>query len=347
MTTAMIDAPVDGVTLGTAAPPKNAVPSWRIGLVINPRSHANKADPDRMESVLARHPEIRSASPANAAELHAALREFAFAQVDLVVISGGDGTVRDVLSALAASDFASPPDLAILSAGNTNLAGRVLGSPGHGSHAFERLIDAITNGRTRKKTCPVLKVSWLGEPVRPPVHGFLFGAAAFTEAKRIAADTVQRRGIHEGLAVAVTLIATLVKALVGRTGPPSGGTLTEGARMEVSIDDAPASDTRRFLVLATTLDRLMLGLWPFWGRGRGGIRWLDIDAPAPWLGAAVCAVLLRRPGGWMTRRGYRSGRADTLRIRMDQPFILDGEAFVAGPDGIMLSVSRSVTVITA
>jgi hypothetical protein len=325
-----------------AAQDMRALSSRRIGLVINPRSYANRAHPNRLETVLARHPEIRRAAPADPAALAAALRGFAADKVDLVVISGGDGTVRDVLSALSASDFASPPDLAILSAGNTNLAARVLGSPGHGSEALERLIDAIAQGRTRRRTCPVLTISWIGEPTRPPIHGFLFGAAAFTEAKRIAAETVQRRGIHHGLAVAVTLIATIVKAVFG-----PGRALSWGTRMAVSIDGAPAADGRRFLMLATTLDSLMLGLWPFWGGGPGPIRWLDIDAPAPWLAAALSAVLLRRPGRWMTRRGYRSGRAASLRIRMDQPFILDGEAFRAGQDGILLSASCSVTVITA
>jgi hypothetical protein len=334
MTVGIIDANVERVARPLAA--------RRIALVINPRSHANKADPDRMATVLLRHPEISWAAPETSAALHAALRAFASDKVDLVVISGGDGTVRDVLSALADSDFASPPDLAILSAGNTNLAGRVLGSPGNGVDALDRLIDAIAQGRTRRRTCPVLKVSWIGEPKRPPVYGFLFGAAAFTEAKRIAAETVQRRGIHHGLAVAVTLMATSVKAVFGRSRA-----LSKGTRMAVSIDATPAADAARFLVLATTLDRLMLGLWPFWGRGRGGIRWLDIDAPAPWLGAALWAVLLRRPGKWMTRRGYRSGRADRLRILMDQPFILDGETFGAGPDGILLSAPHSVTVISA
>jgi len=342
MTTDIIDAGLSGVARVAVAQIARAAVARRIGLVINPRSHANKADPIQMEALLARHPDIRAASPTSSAALHDTLRAFASDKVDLLVISGGDGTVRDVLSALAASDFSSPPDLAILSAGNTNLAGRVLGSPGHGSHALETLIDAIANGHERRRTCPVLKISWIGEPARPPVYGFLFGAAAFTEAKRIAAETVQRRGIHEGLAVAVTLMATIVKALFDRRS-----TLSDGTRMAVSVDDAPSGDAPRFLILATTLDRLMLGLWPFWGQGSGGIRWLDIDAPAPWLGAALAAVLLQRPRRWMARKGYRSGRADSLRIRMEQPFILDGEAFDAGADGILLSASRSVTVITA
>jgi diacylglycerol kinase family enzyme len=342
MTPAVTNARVEGVRQLMAAPETNAAASRRIGLIINPRSHANKADPIQMDAVLARHPEISRASPTNAAALHDALRTFASDKIEILVISGGDGTVRDVLSALATSDFSSLPEIAILSAGNTNLAGRVLGSPGHGARALEKLIGAITNNLTRRRTCPILQVSWIGEPARPPVCGFLFGAAAFTEAKRIAAESVERRGIHQGLAVALAFLATAAKALFGRSRR-----LSDGTRMEVRIDGGSPDDARRFLMLATTLDSLMLGLWPFWGHGRGAIRWLNIDAPPLRLSAALWAVLLRRPREWMAESGYRSGRADSVRIRMEQPFILDGEAFDAGSDGILLSTPLSITVITS
>ena len=342
MSSVITDARLEAFRQSIEALATDATDSRRIGLIINPLSHANMVDPIQMDGILARYPEIGRASPANTAALHDALREFAADGIEILVISGGDGTVRDVLSALATSDFSPLPEIAILSAGNTNLAGRVLGSPGRGARALEKLVGRITDDRIRRTTCPVLKVSWIGEPARAPVCGFLFGAAAFTEAKQIATESVQRRGIHQGLAVAVTLMATIVKALFGRSRR-----LSHGTQMQVRIDGGPPDDARRFLFLATTLNSLMLGIWPFWGRGRGGIRWLDIDAPPPRLVAALWAVLLRRPRPWMAASGYRSGRAISLRIRTEQPFILDGEAFDAGSKGILLSTPFSVTVITA
>ena len=342
MTSVIMDARVEAVRQPNAALETYAANSRRIGLIINPLSHANRLDPIQMDGILARHPEIARAAPADPAALRAALRIFASDGIELLVISGGDGTVRDVLSALAAMEFSPLPEIAILTAGDTNLAGRVLGSPGRGARALGKLLDAMTDNRIRRTTCPVLEVSWIGEPARAPVCGFLFGAAAFAEAKRIATDSVQRRGIHQGLAVVVTLLATVVKSLLGRSRRLSGGT-----RMEVRIDGGPPDDAHRFLLLATTLNSLMLGIWPFWGSGRGGIRWLDIDAPPPRLGAALWAVLRRRPRPWMAKSGYRSGRANSLRIRTEQPFILDGEAFDAGSDGILLTTPFDVTVVTA
>lgn len=311
----------------------------RIGLLVNPGSHANRGGRNRLDAVLARHPEIAATAP-TADALMDTLRSFARAGIDLVVVSGGDGTLRDVLSALPHAYGGALPDLAILAAGNTNLAARALGSPGHGSHALERLLSAAARGRLRRSRCPVLEVSWPGDPERLPVRGLFFGAAGFTEGKRLADRAVHERGFHRGLAVGLAVAATVLRALAG------SGTLLRGMPMQVGVDGGNPAPGPRFMVLATTLDRLMLGLWPFWGDGDGPLRWLDVTAPPQRLAVALPAILLRRPRRWMTQAGYRSGQSSHMRVRLARPFMLDGEAFDPGSDGILLSVPESVTFVT-
>ena len=245
-----------------------------------------------------------------------------------------------MLSALPAA-FAKLPDIAILPAGNTNLAARALGGCGRGVAGLERLLQAHAAGRLRRKSCPLLQVSWLGAPARPAVLAFLFGAAAFTEAKAMADKKMHRRGVQRGFAVGATIVATAAGALFGRSGRSAPGT-----PMRLCIGDVPQPHGQRFLLLATTLDRLMLGLWPFWGGGAGRIRWLDIDAPPVRLGRAMAAILLRRPRPWMGPNGYRSGRAERLLIHLDRPFMLDGDAFDPGPDGILIAAGGPATVVT-
>ena len=328
---------------GAAASGRAVVPDApprRVGIIVNPRSHANGNGWTELEAVAARFPGFALAVPADAAELSRTLEGFAAAGIDLLVVSGGDGTLRDVLSALPGAYPTSPPDVAILAAGDTNLAARALGSPGNGRRALERLLAAAEAGRLRRRSCPILQVSWVGQPDRRPVRGFLLGAAAFVEAKGIAEADIHGRGLHRGPAVILAAAATAARALFG-----GGGTMLRGTPMQVGVDSDPPREGRRFLLLATTLDRLMLGLWPFWGGGIGRIRLLDIDAPPPRLAAALLAVALRRPRPWMEAGGYRSGRADEVRVRLDEPFLLDGERFDAGPDGVLLSAPGTVTVV--
>ncbi|MCB8882453.1 hypothetical protein ACELLULO517_19550 [Acidisoma cellulosilytica] len=312
----------------------------RIGLIINPRSHANKTKPADFTAVLARHPEVQAASPDGLPELHKTLAQFAADGVTLLIVCGGDGTLRDVISAMPHAYPDDMPEIAILSAGNTNLAARVLGSAGSDSAALEKILIAAAQNRLTRKVCPLLQVSWPDEPARDPIFGFLFGAASFTEVKRTANAAVRGGGLRHGAEVAATVTLTALRAILGRD--PA---IKQGWPMTLTVGDRPAIDGQRMLVMATTLDSLMLGLWPFWGKGQGGIRWLDIDASPRRLVAGLTNMLMRRPKPWMLRGGYRSGRGNALRLMLTQPFILDGEAFEPRSGGVLLSAAASVTVV--
>jgi hypothetical protein len=313
----------------------------RVGIIINPRSHANKAQPDRFDEVLAAHPNVFAARPADEADLLAILQDYAAQKIDLLVVSGGDGTLRDVLSALPLAYAGAFPDIAILASGNTNLAARVLGSPGTGAAGLAKFLAAAQSGRLRRTSAKVLKISWNGAPERPSLHGFMFGAAAFTEGKRIADGRLHGRGIHHGLAVAAAIAGTSLRALFGQNTP-----LTAGVPMQISTPSALPVIGPRFLVMATTLNRLIFGLFPFWGEKTGSVRWTDIDARPKNLAFALAAVLLRHVPRRLSRQGYRSGASDSVKISMKESFMLDGEFFDPGAHGILLSAPWSITVVT-
>ncbi len=322
-------------TVPTGAEPARG----RIGVIVNPRSHAHRNGRAGLEAVLPRYPDIAYAAPADPAGLRDALRRFAAEGVDLLVVSGGDGTLRDVLSALPDFYPVVPPRLAILAAGNTNIAARVLGSAGQGARGLERLLSAVRADTLRHRSCPVLEVSWVGQPDRPAVRGFLLGAAAFVDGKRIADAVIHRRGMHEALAVAATLALTLRRMLFPRPGRSAG------TSMQVGLDESTPRDGRRFLLLATTLNRLLFGLWPFWGTGAGAIHLLEIDAPPRRPAAALFAVLRRRPAPWMAAAGYRSANVGGVRLLLRRPFLLDGERFDPGQHGVLLSAPGTATIV--
>lgn len=312
----------------------------RVGVVSNPLSRAGRDARARLGATAAGLPH---AEPASRSELRDALRGFAAREVDLLAVQGGDGTLREVLTALPGAFGDAPPEIAVLAAGKTNLAARVLGSAGMGEAALNRLLDAAGRGALQRRLLPVLEVARPGSDAEhaPPLRGVLFGAAAFTEGKLLADRRLHRRGFYDGAAVALAMAGVALRAGLDR-----GHALRAGVPMAVAPDDRPKREGRRFLLLATTLDRLMLGLRPFWGEGRGAVRWLDVLAPPRRLVAALWAGGRGRPRPWMPAAGYCSGRAERLRVALDGSFVLDGEVFEPGPGGLLLSAPDRVAFIS-
>jgi len=308
----------------------------RVGLIINPYSRHNRAGAFR-RAVMAEGDALPWAEPRTTDDLAEALAAFRRQGVRVVAVSGGDGTLREVLTALPAAYGDDTPDIALMPAGKTNLAARVVGSTRRDLRGLRRLGDAARDGTLTRTTWPLLEVTWANQPERC-LRGFLFGTGAFTEGTRIAARHIQGAGVHNALSVALSIAATAGATLFGRRRRA----LLAGMDMRVTVDDTPARAGRHFVTLATTLDRLVLGLTPFWGDGPRPLRWLDVPAPPARLLAALIPTLRGRPRPWMLGAGYASGRADRLHLETGQPFVVDGEVFEPGPGGIVVSTTSPV-----
>ncbi|MFC0408037.1 diacylglycerol kinase family protein [Roseomonas elaeocarpi] len=308
-----------------------------IGVIGNPRSHGSRGlrgealrrvAAQAGERVLLREPEDRAA-------LRQALSGFARAGVRVVAVSGGDGTLREVLTALPAAWQGKAPDIALLPAGKTDIVAGDVGHSGRGALGLRRLVKALAEGvALRRVERPVLEVNWPGEATRR-LRGFLFGAAAFAEGHRLANAKLHGNGFFGNAAVGLT-----VAAMFGRAVLSGQGTLAHGQEIQVVTDRVARPTGNRFLVLITTLDRLMLGLWPFADNGKGPVRWLDIQARPRQLGRALWAVSHRGSNrSWMPAAGYESGLARQVDIQLHHPFVLDGEVYVPGEKGVTLTAA--------
>lgn len=300
-------------------------PGGRTGLIRNPLSRRNRKNGARelpnVADVLTAEPELSA--------LGETLREFARREVGLVIVDGGDGTVREVLTALPAGYGDELPRLAILASGTTNLIAADVGA-GRADPSTVQMLAAIARagvgeGLVQRRSS--LAVSW-PDGSRPEVHGMFLGAAAFTRATDISVRLVRQGKIDESAGVAATLMAAVAQALAGAERER----WMRGDPMTVTLDGSAPDEGARFVFMASTLEKLVLGIWPFWGEGQG-VRYLDVTSPPKRLVAALPAVMRGRPRPWMPAAGYRSGAAPWLDLAIDQPFVIDGEVFEAGPGG--------------
>lgn len=296
----------------------------RVGLISNPKSHRNRMAASGGEPV---RDDMLSAVPRTRDELRHALADFARAGVDLLIVDGGDGTVRDVLTCAGDAWGTAWPRIAVLPAGKTNALALDLGVPA--DWTLDAAIEAASGGRIVHRS--PIEVERRDAPA-PTLRGFLFGAGAFVGGTALAQTTHQVgafRGLAVGLAVGWAITQTLFGApsSVWRRGEPMRIDWAPGTRF--LHDRRPPPDGPRYILFASTLDRLPVGLKVF-GRVRSGLKTLVIDAPPRWLGAAMGLVIGGSEARWLAEAGYHRGDTDRLDVSLRSDFILDGESFGAG-----------------
>lgn len=288
----------------------------RIGVVRNPKSHGNRANPPGPT------PEgVRLVEPFGRDALRTELEIFARDGLDLLIIDGGDGTVRDVISLLPHTFGEALPLLAVLPSGKTNVLAIDLGTP-NGWRLEEALL-AARRAEPRVKSRPPLRVSW-ADGHRPCLQGFFFGVGAPVKATNLS-QTVHKVGFFHNLAVAVTIMTATLGALFGGARDE----WREGVPAQLALNGETQPGGERFAVVATALKRLPFGLKPF-GPPREGLKLLDVDAPPRRLWKALPMVLSGKAEPKLESMGYRRRDPELVSLGGGAPFVLDGEVFEGG-----------------
>lgn len=299
-----------------------------VGVIYNPRSHRNLG----ADLNCGLCPHVHIAQPSARAQLPVALAEFAAKGIDLLVINGGDGTVRDVLTCGQAIFGDEWPAIAVLPKGKTNALAIDLGVPDHWS--LQDAIDALDHGgRVRRRP---MTVAALEENAKPEdasrVAGFILGAGAFTKSIQ-AGQSAHKLGAFNSMVVAVTGIWALLQSMfAGRANP-----WRRGAKMRIGLgtNDAPMAHSgngdpeMRQLLFASTLERLPAGIKPF-GALKGGLKLVAVDQISRRTAALVPLVLTGALRRGLRERGIHQLAATQFSLTIDDQFILDGEAFPAG-----------------
>ena len=295
----------------------------RTGVISNPRSRHNQ----RATGAFERRSDVIQAAPATRAELRDVLADWADWGMDLIVIDGGDGTVRDVLTCSGEVWGDRWPAFAVLPSGKTNALAIDLGVPA-GWTLDDAMVAAREGNRITRAPIEISRPNEEGAAVR----GFLLGAGAFVDATELAQRT-HRVGAFNSIAVGLAVGWTLIDTAFGgaesrwRRGTRMAVRFGAGARpRQGAVLD---TDGVRYLLLASTLERLPLGLKPL-GEERSGLKTLLVDAPLRSPFRRVPAVIAGRDSAALEADGYHRIDASEIEVDLAGSFILDGEIFPGG-----------------
>lgn len=297
-----------------------------VGLIMNARAHRNQISSGCADT---EHADVRAAAPETLRDLRAALREFERAGVETLVINGGDGTIREVITALDGWSNGQLPRISIVPSGKTNALAADLGIPVRWTVADA--LAAASRGRTVSRS-PLRVTRSQGEG--RAVQGFIFGAGAFVLATDLA-QSVHRAGAFQSAAVALALAGALIQTLLAG----SSNQWRRGEEILFSAPGAEQTDKRLYLLLASTLEHFPLGLTPL-GQDLEQANALRIQAPPRNLLRCLLKLLTGTGSCRLADEGYARDRFVSAKVSLRTPFVLDGEQFPGGE----LTISQGTSI---
>lgn len=315
---------------GDSARRASAVPL--VGIIRNPRSHRNKNNAPEMadcSNILTETPKTRQA-------LRKCLSEFADRGIDYLVVDGGDGTVRDVLTCGADVFGDNWPALVVLPKGKTNALAVDIGLPNQWSLA-EALAAARDGDTISRRPIRITAVPGPDDATdiesASCVQGFIMGAGAFTIGTE-AGQAAHRYGAFNSFAVGLTVLWGVMQALFGGKRAPWRA-LTPMRIFDRSTGRSvprrgPGNPDERYLAVATTFENFPLGACPFGSEPPSGLKLALIDSPVRRVMMMMPAILFGYQSKALKRNGVHRIASPAFEIDLGGAFILDGEAFPAG-----------------
>jgi len=223
-----------------------------IGLITNPRSRLNKRDPSRIKRLsylIGSHGQAEATKSLD--DLHRACEDFHKERIEILGISGGDGTLHHTLTAMTRAYGDDPlPPVAILRGGTMNTVATSFGIRG----ATPRLLFELIDKHKRHQAFDTFERSLLRID---DTVGFIFGNGLiynFLEA------------YYESPEPSPTVAAKLVAQAASSAlfGGPLARRLYRRVRAHVTVDGERWARQDYGVIAAAVVEQIGLGFRPFY-----------------------------------------------------------------------------------
>jgi diacylglycerol kinase family enzyme len=310
-----------------------------VALLSNPRSTGNRALLPRVRAYCARHPDIFHYEVEEFDQIPDAMRTIARVNPKVIIINGGDGSVQAALTELHAGKYfgETPPPVAVLPNGKTNLIALDLGAQGDPLEALARIVE-LAQADLAPHTVKRELIALSNGVDSRPVLGMFLGGAGLADSILFCRNKIYPLGLPNGISHALTVIAVLVSVVLGIRAaflPP------RPAPVRVSLKRGGQFSGRYTLLIVTTLERLLLGSKT--EVGAGNLRMMAVEQGFGTLIRALLASIRGKLGRDLLA-GVHIEQGDEIEIAGDRSnVILDGELFQASAGNpIVLRTTRPV-----
>ena len=297
-----------------------------IGFLINPQAGRVRGRVDAVRLAANRAGICREAT--DLAGIGQAARELVEAGIEVLAINGGDGTVQGAITEILRADLALP-DVAVIPGGTTNMTANDF----HGRLSMKAAMEAAARA-AELPACDRSRVERTLIEARLPSgerqYGFFLSAGAILTGMDHFRENVGSKGFRDEVSASVSLVRGLFGVARGERA------WSQGRETDYRLGPDGPWHEGQVLVIATTLERLIMGLRPWWGVQPLPIHVTAIRHKPTRLLRRAPALLRGRGGtGLGPEQGYRSDNARSIALRAGAAFGLDGEVFPVPADGVV------------
>jgi diacylglycerol kinase (ATP) len=294
-----------------------------VGILLNPLSGRIRKCKEMIRHKLTEIPNASCREVTTALEIRESIDVFLRTEIDLLVVVGGDGTMQAVLTHLfSICPEGEMPLLAVIPGGTTNMTALDLGSNDRPEKMVQKLSQCLLS--QRRATIIERHALCIEQKGMDKVYGMFFGVGLIARAVIFSQGRIKNLGVTGEIYSAIITLGYFLGLVVGRCRGP-------WAPVELSVGKKNGdkhAGTYAFL-LASTLDRLLFGMRPYWGREPAPLHvtFVRQQRKRPW--RSVWPLI--SGGGELLAEedGYHSCNTGIVELLMDDDYIVDGEAYRA------------------
>ncbi len=317
-----------------------------VALLSNPNSTGNRSILPEVRSFCMKNSDVFHYEVDDVDQIARALESIARVKPKVLVINGGDGTVQAALTELHQGGYfgGTPPPVAVLPNGKTNLIALDLGAEGSPLKALETIVEMAKHDLHEHLVDRELIALSDGEEGSKVVLGMFLGGAGLSEFILYCRHKIYPLGLPNVASHVLTAFAALASALFGlrakflpdRPSPIKISLIREGQY----------SGTFAVLIVTTLEKLLLMRRFAQNGQHRGRLQFMAIEQQTGAILRFIFSVLFGRLGK-NAQKGIHLEQGDMIRIEgRNSNVLMDGELFQA-QDGhpIVLKSTKPVSFL--
>lgn len=311
--------------------------SRNIGLISNRNSGHNRDQLANISARIKRCPNVLHIVTDQAEDIGSALQEMAAADIEVLAVNGGDGTISAMLGyMLEHTIFNRIPQIILLPGGTANMNAGDIGASGKLPAAIERFCAWTGSGTAPAPIKRHLMRVQLA-PDQPPHYGMFLGLGAVIQGTEYAHEEIHSRGLRDDFSVALGVARTAWG--VFRQDPKFARPL----HLEFEVD--ANGDKRQhdaLIMVVSSLQQLFLGMQPFWGKEPGPLRYTIIDEnPVKFPSTFISILRGKANRNAIAEHGYHSANCTTLNLLLEGHINLDGEILEVTSDSGPIQIAAT------